>query len=166
MEDLLLWGLLLLGGGVVLLVAEMFLPTSGILAIVAGVCMVAGVIVLFKHDTAWGITSLLLVLVLGPMAATFLIKVWPHTPIGRAVLGTPTEEEVQKQHLAVEREREEWLALVGKEAIVLTDLRPVGIVEIEGKRYDALCETTLVRAGQKVRVTGTESRQVKVRPVA
>jgi membrane-bound serine protease (ClpP class) len=127
---------------------------------------VAGIIVLFKHDMAWGITSLLLVLVLGPMAAVFLVKVWPHTPVGRAVLGTPSEEEVQKRHMAEEREREEWLALMGKEAIVLSDLRPVGVVEIEGKRYDALCETTLVRAGQKVRVTGTESRQVKVRPVA
>jgi membrane-bound ClpP family serine protease len=166
MEDLLMWGLVLLGAGVLMLLAEMFLPTGGLLGILAGLCAAAGIIILFKHDTTWGFTALLCVLILGPMAAGFLVKVWPHTPIGRAIFGTPSEDEVQKQRLSEEAERETWLALVGKEGLVLSDLRPVGIVEIDGRRYDALCETTLIRAGQKVRVTSVESRQVKVRPVA
>lgn len=166
MEDLLMWGLLLIGAGVVLLLTDMFVPSGGILSVIAGVCALAGIVVLFKHDTTWGIAGLLAVLVMGPMAAVFMLKVWPHTPIGRAVLGTPTEEEVQKQQLAAEQERDQWRALVGKEALVLTELRPVGVVEIDGKRYDALCETTFVGPGQKVRVTSVESRQVKVRPLA
>lgn len=166
MEDLLLWGVVLLGLGVVLLIAELFLPSGGILSVLSGVCAIAGIIVLFRHDTTWGVSGLLLVLVLGPMAAIFMVRVWPHTPIGRAVLGTPSDDEVQKKQESEDAERRQWLALVGKEGLVLTDLRPVGAVEIDGKRYDALSETTLIRSGQKVRVTAVESRQVKVRPLA
>ena len=44
MEDLLLWGLVLLGLGAVLLIAELFLPSGGILSVVAGVCAIAGII--------------------------------------------------------------------------------------------------------------------------
>lgn len=165
MEDLLMWGLLLIGAGVVLLLTDMFVPSGGILSILAGVCAIAGIVLLFKHDTTWGLAGSLAVLVLGPMAVAFMLKVWPHTPMGRAILGTPSEEEVQKQQVAAEHERDQWLALVGKEALVLTELRPIGVVEIDGKRYDALCETTFVGSGQKVRVTSVESRQVKVRPI-
>lgn len=166
MEDLLLWGLVLLGLGVVLLVAELFLPSGGLLSVLSGVCAIAGIVVLFRHDTTWGVSGLLFVLVMGPMAAIFMVRVWPHTPVGRAVLGTSNEEDVQKQHEAEDLERRQWLALVGKEGLVLSDLRPVGVVEIDGKRYDALSETTLIRSGQKVRVSAVESRQVKVRPIA
>lgn len=166
MEDLLMWGLALLGLGVLLLVAEMFLPSGGILSIVSALCAVAGIIVLFIHDRAWGVAGLLSVLVMGPMAGVFLIKVWPHTPVGKAIFGTPSEDEVQKQQLAEEQEKMRWASMVGKEGTVLTDLRPVGQVDIDGHRHEAICETTLVRAGQKVRVTHASPMQIKVRPVA
>jgi membrane-bound serine protease (ClpP class) len=57
------------------------------------------------------------------------------------------------------------LALIGAEGVVLTDLRPVGVIQVDGQRFDALSETGLIRAGSRVKVTKIDSNQVKVRGI-
>jgi membrane-bound serine protease (ClpP class) len=94
-----------------------------------------------------------------------MIKVWPHTPIGRSIIGAPTEEQAEQQRITEEQERRARLALIGKEGKVLRDLRPVGLVEIEGQRYEVLSETTFVPVGETIRVTQADLMQIKVRRV-
>ena len=65
----------------------------------------------------------------------------------------------------VSKEREKQLALIGAEGVVLTDLRPVGVIQVDGQRFDALSETGLIRAGSRVKVTKIDSNQVKVRGI-
>lgn len=164
-ESLLVWGWGLIGLGVILVALDLFLPSAGMLAVAAGASALAGVVCLFRFDTMWGLAGLGSVLVGGPIVAAFALKVWPHTPMGRRLIAAPTEEQVTAQREQEEAERRARLALVGKEGVVLTDLRPVGVVEINGVRYDALSETRFVQAGSMVRVTTADGLQVKVRPV-
>ena len=56
--------------------------------------------------------------------------------------------------------------LVGQEGQVVTDLRPVGVVRINGVKHDAMSQTRLVRAGETVRVVAVDGPTVKVRPLA
>ena len=56
-------------------------------------------------------------------------------------------------------------ALVGSEAVVVSDLRPIGVVRIGNRKFEAASETTLIRAGQTVRVTSVEGLNLKVRAV-
>jgi membrane-bound ClpP family serine protease len=166
MESLLVWGLVLFGISALLLVVELFVPTGGALGITAAVVAIAGVVCLFRHDTGWGFAGLLAVLVLGPAALVFGLQVWPNTPMGRRIIGVPTEEEQERTRLAEEADRKRANDMIGQEGVVLTDLRPVGIVEIGGRRLDVLSETLFVPAGSRVRVTHVEGSMIKVRPVA
>ena len=50
-----------------------------------------------------------------------------------------------------------------KEGTALTDLRPIGLVEIAGQRYEVLSETHFIPTGTKVRVTHADLAQIKVR---
>lgn len=166
MDDLLLWGLILLGASAALMVLELVVPSGGALGFVAAGAAIAGVVCLWNYDTQWGVGSLLGVVVLGPAIVIFGLRMYPYTPMGRRMIGMPSDEEVlarREQEEAVRRERR---ALVGKEGIVRTECRPIGTVEVEGKRYDALSETVLIRAGVRVRVTAVEGNELKVRPVA
>lgn len=165
MESLLIWGLALLALALVVLGLELFVPSGGVLGITAAVLAVAGVVCLFKVDTKWGAIGGLFVLVMGPAALFVGLKIWPHTPMGRRVIGTPTDEELNARREAEEAERRRDAAMIGQEGTVLTDLRPVGTVEIAGRRYDALSELMVVPRGARVRVTGFDGVQVRVRQV-
>lgn len=165
MEPLFFWGLVLLGASVLLLVLEIFLPTGGALLFTACGVGIAGIVCLWRVDAMWGFLSLVFMAVAGPAIFFYGLSLWRHTPIGRKIIGEPTEEEVERQRLSEQQERDEQLKMVGTEGTAATDLRPVGVVIINGKRYDALSELGLIAAGTKVRVTVVESNQVKVRAV-
>jgi membrane-bound serine protease (ClpP class) len=85
--------------------------------------------------------------------------------MGRHMLGERAPEEVEAERLEAIRERERYLGMIGAEGVAMTDLRPVGVVQIQGQRYDALSETGFVPTGSKVRVTLAEPSQIKVRRV-
>ena len=149
----------------VLLAAELFIPTGGVLGIAAAVVGIAALLCLFRYDTTWGLSGVLALLVLVPAFAVFAFRVWPHTPMGRRIIGTPTEEELEAARLAELQERRRLAALVGQEGVAMTALRPVGVIEVGGERFDALAETTFVAAGTKVRISHADGSQIKVRPL-
>lgn len=165
MDPLLVWGVALLAISVLILIIELFVPSGGMLGVTAAVVAVAGVVCLWRHDTTSGITGTLAVLVLGPLAFMFMLKIWPQTPMGRRLINAPTEEEQMAQRQSEEQQKSERLALIGKEGTALTDLRPVGLVEINGQRHEVLSETHFVPTGSKVRVTHADLAQIKVRRV-
>ncbi len=170
MDTYLLWGMGLVAASIVLLLLDLLLPSGGALSLGAGLSLIAGIVCLFIYDrhgdTYWGPSTLLASLILGPLVVVGMIKVWPHTPVGRRIIGVPSEEEAARKTTEEEAERQRWAGMVGKEGVVLTDLRPLGVVEIDGKRYDAFSETTFVPAGQRVRVSVVDGTQIKVRPLA
>jgi membrane-bound ClpP family serine protease len=162
-DALLIWGLALLAISVVLLVVEVFVPSGGIIAVVSGMCAIGGVGMLWKYDTTWGITGLLTMLVLGPMALAWAFKMLPHTPIGRAILGGRSAEELEQLEM---EEREHALkrrALVGATGVALTDMRPVGEVEIDGEAMEAFAEHDWIEAGDRIVVTNAGGLEIKVR---
>jgi membrane-bound ClpP family serine protease len=163
MDTMLLWGLVMIGLALALGFAELFVPSHGALGLTSGVLAVAGVVCMFKYDTTWGVSTGLALLVLAPFAVGFGMKIWPHTPMGRRIIGAPTEDEVQQQRLKEDAAKAARRALVGKSGTVLTDLRPVGKVEIDGTRHEVLSETSFISAGTRVKVTFADMEVIKVR---
>lgn len=164
-EAMLLWGLALLGAALLLIVVEVFVPSGGLIAIVAAGCAITGVVCLFRYSPTWGVMGILVLLLAGPTMFAFALKIWPSTPMGRKMLGERSPEELEAERMRAAREVEERRALIGAQGIALTTLRPVGVVDIEGVRIDALAEGGLIPAGSKVRVTQADLHQVKVRAV-
>ncbi len=164
-NSFLIWGLALLAVAALLLVIEIFIPSAGLIATVSILSAIAGLVCLWRYDSMWGAIGTLGSMVAGPLIFFQGLKIWRHTPLGRRMVGEPTEEEIETRRAEEERQARELLALIGVEGEAMTDLRPVGIVRIKGKRFDALSETVLIPAGSRVRVTVAEPNQIKVRPV-
>jgi len=165
MEPMLIWALAGLLIALTLLVAEFFIPSGGILGICASFCAVGGVVLLTIHDATWGGIAALVLVVIGPVMGAFMLKVWPHTAMGRRIIGVPSEEQVEQDRLEALAIQKQFVAMVGKQGLALTDLRPVGVIDLDGQRTDALAETTYIKAGTRVRVVHADGTQVKVRSI-
>jgi len=162
-DALFIWGLALLGIALVLLIVEVFIPSGGLIAATAGVSALAGVIMLWQHDTTWGIIGLLAVLVLGPTCLYWALKTMPYTPVGRALLGGRPEDEIEAQEDA-ERERlMRRKARIGMAGVALSDMHPVGDIEVDGETFEALAEHAWIDAADPVVVTHADGMQIKVR---
>ncbi|MEO1009038.1 MAG: NfeD family protein [Planctomycetota bacterium] len=162
MDQLLFWGFLLLGAAALLGVMELLIPSAGVIGIVAVAVAVAGVVCLFIADTAWGVVGTAIVLVAGPVGTWYGFKILPYTPMGRGLILSDRDPEDDEEG-PPESPVAARLALVGQEGEVLTDLRPVGVVLLEGTRLDAVAETGYIPAGSRVRVVAADGLQLTVR---
>jgi membrane-bound ClpP family serine protease len=87
--------------------------------------------------------------------------------VGRAILGGRPPEEVEELQQAERDHALRRRALVGAEGVALTDMRPVGEVEIDTgagpEAMEAFAEHDWIDAGQPVVVTSTSGMEIKVR---
>lgn len=169
MEALLLWGFVLFGAALLVLALELFLPSGGLLALLCIGLVGGGVVCFFKASTTWGLISVGAVALLAPLVGYFMLKIYPDTAMGRRlILGDPegraTRDAEPDSEPGADDGVNEAGTLVGLAGVALTELRPVGTVELDGKRIEASSEAGLIHAGQRVRVTAVEGAKVKVRP--
>ncbi|MEM1331272.1 MAG: NfeD family protein [Planctomycetota bacterium] len=166
-QELLFWGVALIAAAALLLVIEVFVPSGGIIAIVSAVVAIAGVVSLFRYDATWGMIGVLSVMVIAPLVLGFGLKVWPNTPIGRAMMHGPGGEEAEQRRVEQERlASAEADALIGAEGEALTDLHPSGTVRVDGTRHDALSDGAWIDRGATIVVVGRSLNDLRVRAKA
>ncbi len=163
MEYLLFWGFGLMAVAVLLMVIDIFVPSAGVLTLTAVAVAIAGGVCLWMHSPTFGLIGTGLIIFGGPTLFFVGLNLMPHTPLGRKlVLGADDPGADRAPPTS-----DPLLALIGQEGIVTTDLRPVGTVRIDNAKYDALAESTMVRAGERVRVVSiADGGTLKVRPIA
>jgi len=165
METMLLIGISLIAMGLLLIVLEVFVPSAGILTVLAVGCAITGIVFLFKYDTTWGFIGLLVTVILGPTMFAGALNILPNTPLGRLMFG-PSGEEIAEQDQVVRdqasRAREGLIDAVGT---ALTDMRPSGVIEVDGKRHDAIAIGGIVDRDSKVRIVSIRGITIEVRCV-
>lgn len=143
--------------GLLLVVAEVFFPSGGILGVFSGLSFLAAV---YYAYTAGGVVTGLSFaaaeVVLFPVALYFAFKLLPYTPMGRVLVGqAPTAEEV-----AVDDARQ---ALLGRVGVARSKLLPAGAVEIDGRVIDCVSRSQAIDPGEYVKVVEVSANRVVVR---
>jgi len=164
--SLLYIGLGLLGASLLLLMIEAFVPSGGLIGAVSAVCGVAGLIVLFNHSVAWGVSGLLGMLVLGPLGFFWAFNTMTETPFGQKLVGALSEAELEQRALDERARLEARQALVGAEGETVTVCRPVGEALIDGERYEVHAEGALLPVGTRVRVIAASLEKIRVRQIS
>ena len=170
-DKFLIFGLILMGASLVLLFLELFVPSGGLISILAAVAAIGSVVAFYKYDTTWGMVATGAYVVLGPIVALFGFRWWINSPLGRGMSLGGNEPGVadfdDDSPMSDAHVRQERLAqlrqLIGAQGVTVTSLRPVGTVKINGQRIDALAESGVIDAGQPVTVTDVYDNQIKVR---
>lgn len=162
MSSALIWPAVTLALGLLLLVAEVFVPSGGLLGLSAGVFVCAAVWLAFADSMQAGLLMLGVVAVALPATLAAAAAAWPRTPMGRwLMLKPPDPDEVEPAPSVRHGTRLEHL--VGQYGRSLTPLRPSGTVEIDGRRFDGLAEEGMIPAGAIVRALRVRGGQVVVR---
>src|SRR5688572_27067404 len=110
-ETFLLWGFLLLGIALVLLFMELFVPSGGLIGVMAGVVALGSIICFFRYDTTWGVVATCSYLILGPIVGVFAFRFWLNSPIGRRMIlgGSDPAELEDDSAMSAEHVRQERL---------------------------------------------------------
>lgn len=168
----LLYGAVLVAATVLLLFAELMVPSGGLIGILAGICAIGSVICFFQYDTVAGAAAVGAYIIFGPIVVVAGFKFWLNSPLSkRFVLGDRKafdgDEDAAEKMMASEHARTERLAalrdLIGEHGEAVTALRPVGTVKIAGRRIDALAELGVIESGTRIVVTDVYDNQIKVR---
>lgn len=143
--------ILLFALGIVLLVVEVIVP-GGILGAIGGLMMFGGCIMAFiEFGSMGGILASVIALVLAFIAFYIEFRILPKTAVGKRAFLT---KEITAVSSAFGDEARE---LIGKSAEALTMLSPSGYISIDGKRYEAFCQSGQVPAGAALEVIGTDN---------
>ncbi|MCI0682361.1 MAG: hypothetical protein L0Y71_09670 [Gemmataceae bacterium] len=161
MNDLVLaYALILIG--LLLMAAELFLPTGGFAFVLGVGGVIAGIAIAFNRSTPQGWVTVIVVVVLVPLLGPVLLHYWPRTAIGKRMMLAGPEEDATIAQMPVNLELEQLLGRYGK---TVSALRPSGIVNFDGRRVDVLSEGPPIEPGQWVKVIEVKAGRVVVRHV-
>jgi membrane-bound ClpP family serine protease len=146
--------ILLLLAGLLLLVAEMLLPTHGVLGLLGAAALAGSVVTCFRIDSRVGFGALAAMVLAAPFAWMLFVKVWPRTPIGRRMILAPASGRLADAAVAV-----------GQTGVALSELRPMGVCTFGEHRVEARAERGTISAGTRVQVVELIDRRPTVRAV-
>jgi len=157
--------ILLLVVGCGLIVAEVFIPSGGMILVLCVVTFVAAI--WFAYKAWWGVstayftTYIVGMVVLIPGLLMGLYKVLNDTKVGdRILLAGPDLDDVTPY----QNEQARLVQLVGQAGTAVTPLVPGGMVSVGGERLHAFTEGLLVEQGGEIEVVAVRGARVLVRP--
>ncbi len=142
-----------------LILAEIFIPSGGLISICAMACLLGGVMIFFNHSMTMGIAGIGVAIVMIPSVVIAAYKIFPKTRFGKAVTLTPPERKAGDAIPDTPQLKE----MVGAEGVVVTPLRPVGMCEFAGRRLECVAESGYVEKEKRVKVIHVEETQLTVR---
>ena len=147
----------------VFLIGEFFVPSAGMIGVAALICAVGAVVCGFSHSILMGIVMMVAVGGSTPAVLYFMIRMWPHTPIGRRILNRRPGQDGKLTPKRTIRDGTPLANLVGQIGVAQTDLLPSGAVLIHDQKLDAISLGMLIDAGTNVVVVKTVAGKIHVR---
>jgi len=156
MNDSLLLPIILQLVGVVVIIAEIILPSGGILSIAAlGVFGYSLFIVFNEISMIIGFSFVAADLILIPVLVIVGLKLLARSPV--------TLRKTLSRKEGVSSQSSELESYVGRQGNALTDLRPAGIAVIYGKRVDVVTRGEYLEKDSAIIVTAVTGNQIIVR---
>jgi membrane-bound serine protease (ClpP class) len=168
MDTWLIWALVLFVAGLLITAAEVILPSAGMLAFVAFVCLVGSLVCAYQLS---GMAALALLVIEGvcvPLVIVGAFKLLPKTSLGRQLILSPPEEKTGGKPAATTASSgtvSRYDLLLHKEGVVVAALRPSGTAEFDGARISVISDGQLIPEGSRIRVVLVEGARVVVEPL-
>lgn len=145
--------------GAVVLVAEIFLPSHGILTVVGIGFLITAVAKTFQlHGRDAGVIASLACLLAVPTGGYLAVKYWRQTAIGRMI--APPNPQLTSEDTSVPVD--EIQSMIGRTGKCLSPLRPVGICVFNGHRISCVAQFGMIEAGATVEGVGMTGSNLAV----
>ncbi|MEQ8848635.1 NfeD family protein [Botrimarina sp.] len=143
--------------GSLLIIAEVFVPSGGVLGFLSAAAFIGAVYSAYSEGGwTYGLGFAAGEVLLAPVVIYLALLYLPKTPIGRVLVGAaPREDEVLPRD-----ERDE---LIGKIGVARSKMLPAGAVEVDGQMFDALSQGQAIEPGEYVKVVEATRTRIVVR---
>lgn len=158
-----IWPTLLLAAALLMVFLEVFIPSLGLIPLMAAGLLLASLWSAFGVSAYTGLIFILIDLALMPIVIMIAASIWPHTPIARFFMLKPPGQDDYFRDPPVEPYQQDLQALVGHVGRALTDLKPGGTVLVASQPIDALTDEGYIKADTIIKVIGTRQSQLLVR---
>ncbi len=142
-----------------LLVFEIFIPSFGLLMLLAVGAFAWATALFFQMGSTVGWCGLASSAVIIPVCWIFTYKVFPHTSVGRAMILKSSPRELGDAL----PEQERLAMLVGKNGRTISPLRPVGVCQIDGLRVVCCAQAGYIARNAPIEVVRVQGHTVTVR---
>jgi membrane-bound ClpP family serine protease len=154
MSSIIIFGII----GVICVGMEVFLP-GGVLGVIGSVLMLASVYFAYKaYSVLGGAVALTALGIITFVLFKSAMKLAPKTSFGKALFLQNTKKGESVSNGEIEQ-------FIGKDAVVVSNLRPSGIVKIDGRRYNAITQGSYIEKRAVVRVISGRNSQLGVEKV-
>ena len=155
------WAFLLLAIGLFVVILELFLPSGGVLGVIAGILIVSSIVLGFMDGLKSGALVLLISVIALPALLGAMVKIWPHTPLGKLILLKDLKpEDVLPNRSHLQRRA----SLEGQLGVAKTKMLPSGIVVVNGEKYDAISDGFAIDIGDPIKVVSVRENRIHVQP--
>ena len=148
--------ILLFGLGLLLIVAEVLIPSFGVLGGGATLCILGAIGWAYSLDNALGTQLLVAAVILVPLFLVFGLKLFPKSPLGRRFTATGYSFDDGR---GVDRRDD---ALLGARGVLVAPCRPAGLATLGGRRVDVVSRGEAIDAGEEVVVVEVSGNRVVV----
>ncbi|MHB1153735.1 MAG: NfeD family protein [Eubacteriales bacterium] len=145
--------------GIILLFAEMFSPGLGVAAAVGTVSVIAGIVMTARTPLEAFVMSVILLLLI-TLVLIVILRSAKKGKLSKSLILRSAMKKEEGYSSASDN-----TALIGKEGVALSQLRPSGIGEFDGQRLDVVSEGTYIEPGTRITVVHTEGRRIVVKPI-
>ena len=147
----------LLAAGLLLIIAEVFLP-GGVAGVIGGLALLGAMGVgLATFPPPWGFLSAVAIVVFGGIGLLMWVQLFPRSQTGKRI--TLRTDSANYKSAAPPSS-----GLIGATGESVTALRPGGVALIDGKRYDVLADGgEWIAAGAAIRVSAIHDGNLIVR---
>ncbi len=144
--------------GVLVVLAEIFIPSFGLLAAIALAVFSYSLYLVFTTiSSTAGLVFAGLDLILVPVCVVFGMKILAKSPLA-------LRQELSRKQ-GVESQAKELETYLHMQGIAVTDLRPAGMAEINMKRLDVVTDGEYMEANTPVVVTGVTGNRIIVQKI-
>lgn len=151
--------LILFISGVLLVLIELFVPGFGFWGISGISCILVSLFLTLGSDAA-ALSLLAISLVVAILIFVLIVKFLPSSQLWSKMILKDSETKLDGFSSSYD-----YSDYVGKEGIVLTLLRPAGLVDIDGVQLDVISEGQYVEPGTRIKVVSVNGSRILVKRV-
>lgn len=145
--------------GIIFIIIEILTPTVGILAAVGIVAILYSLVLAMGGDIN-ALYIMLFALVVAIIIFAIVIKKLPTSKLWHKIILKDTSSTEKGYVSTIDNSQ-----YLNKEGTVLSELRPSGTAEIDGKPVDVISEGKFISKGEKIRVVKVEGVRIIVRKI-
>ena len=154
-------GIMLIILGLILIFAEVLIPSGGIISILAVGSFISGFVFGFQEGVTQGLILVGGSVVLVPVVLAIAFKVFPKTSLGKRMIAQGSDIPKDERQAVVQDEK----TLIGQIGITKTQLRPAGAIDISGVAYDVITEGNIIETNKEVQIVEVSGNRIVVRSV-